>query len=167
VRLFASNQARSTIGNIIFLLCVTQSLTGLLLSRSRVWMYRRLPVGAFGLLGLAGLAFFALGRSASAFFVGAALYGVYAGSLFFYLVFHSLAHPSRSTRYVAVNESIMGATGILGPLIGGFLADARGFGCPLTVAIAAGAAVLVFQQIAHARNPAPVSTTAGQSRAPA
>jgi DHA1 family quinolone resistance protein-like MFS transporter len=144
--------SESTIGHVVFLMCLMQSLTGLALSRSRLWMYRSLPVATFALAGIAGLLLFGLGRTVLPFYIGAALFGIYSGSFFFYVVFHSLAHPSRSARYVSIHESIFGATGTAGPLIGGFLADSRGYGFPLIAAAIAGGLVLVFQFVSHARN---------------
>ena len=51
------------------------------------------------------------------------LFGIYSGCLYFYLVYHSLAHPERSGFFVAGNEVIVGITSMLAPLAGGFLAD--------------------------------------------
>jgi predicted MFS family arabinose efflux permease len=42
--------------------------------------------------------------------------------LYTYLVFHSLVHPSRSSRYVSVNEITVGVASTLGPILGGLLA---------------------------------------------
>jgi len=115
------------IGTLFFLLSITQALTGLILCRSRVWMYRAFPVSVVGLLGVVGTLCLAFGVSSTLLRIGVILFGVYSGSFFFYLVFHAIAHPVRTARYVAVNESVVGIGGILGALIGGGLSDRFGF----------------------------------------
>lgn len=137
------------LGTIFFVASIARAFTGLLLSRSRSWMYRPLPVAAFGLFGIAGMALVAAAGSPWAFGCGAALYGVFHGAFFFYMTFHSLVHPTRSSRYVSINESIVGAAGIAGAFVGGQIADALG----LSVAYLAGAGFvvigLVVQAIVH------------------
>jgi len=124
----ALHLSQSMQGLIFFLLSLAQALTGLILCRSRTWMYERSGMLAFGLAGILGS--LALGFARSPLLLGAAavLFGVYAGGFFFYLVFHALIHPARSSRYVAVNESVVGIATLLGALIGGGVADLFGFG---------------------------------------
>jgi len=139
-------------GTVFFISCGMQALTGLALMRSRLWMYRPLPLAAFGALGAAGLGLFALATRAPAFYLAAGCYGVYAGAFFFYLVFHALVHPVKSARYVSLNESVVGATGIAGPLIGGLLADHAGL--PVPYAFGAGLVMLAVatQVVVHGRH---------------
>ncbi len=114
---------KSEQGIILFILSVVQAVVGLVLARSRWWMYRPLPILGFGLFGLAGLILFSLAHSTVAFGIAATCFGVWSGSFFFYLVFHSLVHPERSARYVSINEAMVGLTSILGPLLGGLIGD--------------------------------------------
>jgi predicted MFS family arabinose efflux permease len=79
------------------------------------------------------------------------LFGVYSGSFFFYLVFHAIAHPVRSARYVAVNESVVGIGGILGPLIGGGLSDRFGFAFSACACTTVLLAITAFQAVIHRR----------------
>jgi MFS family permease len=109
-------------GIILSITCFVQALTGLFMCRSKDWMYRPLPVALFGIAGILGAFFFAISRTAWGFYPASALFGVYTGSLFFYFTFHSLAHPKFSTKYISINESIVGLTTILGPLLGGIAA---------------------------------------------
>ncbi len=117
-------------GTVLFVLSAVQALVGLALSRGRWWMYRPRPVLLFGLFGVAGLALFAAGHHPSVaahatgvFSLAGACFGVYSGSFFFYFVFHSLVHPTRSGRYVSINEAVVGMTSIVGPFFGGWMAD--------------------------------------------
>lgn len=145
--------AQSTQGLVFFLVSLSQALTGLVLCRSRRWMYQPSSVAAFGVLGMAGALAFGFGRTPLMLCAGAVLFGVYAGSFFFYLVFHALVHPERSSHYVAVNESVVGVCSMIGAVLGGWVADRLGFG-----ALYAGGAMLLmltlaFQWRAHRRFP--------------
>jgi len=111
-------------GLALFILSAVQAFVGLGLGRFRWWMYRPGPIFAAGLFGIAGLTIFSLARSAGLFYVAAACFGIYSGMFFFYLVFHSLVHPERSGRYIAVNEATVGLMSLAGPFLGGRIADA-------------------------------------------
>ena len=143
--------ADSIKGTVLFVLCISQALVSLALRRNRVWMYDWRRICALGVCGIAGLVVLGIGRTPVAYCVGAALFGVYSGSFFFYLVFHALSHPEKSARYVAMNESVVGAVGIAGPMLGGVLADYGGF--HLTYLVGAGVVImaLVFQAAVHRR----------------
>ncbi|NLX14812.1 MAG: MFS transporter [Phycisphaerales bacterium] len=110
-------------GMILFILSAVQAVVGLALARGRWWMYRPLSILVFGLFGLAGLILFSLAQATITFSIAAACFGVWSGSFFFYLVFHSLVHPERSSRYVSINEAMVGLTSIVGPLLGGLIGD--------------------------------------------
>ena len=151
---------KSQIGSIIALLYVVQALVGLSFLRSRTWMFRPGPVvgfAAFGLLGLTGFGVSLLPAidgievltvplRTLGLYASVACYGVFSGSFFFGLVFHSLIHPHRSARYIAVNETVVGICGVVGPVMAGLLADRFGFAAFPTVltAMVAGAAMLQF-----------------------
>jgi MFS family permease len=115
------------LGSIFFVLSMTQALVGLAMIRSRFWMYRALPIAGFAAAGVAGLLCFGLGERPIVLLAGAVLFGVFSGSFCFSMVFHALVHPRRAGRYVAINESLVGVTGFLAPLLGGAMADAWGF----------------------------------------
>lgn len=145
--------AQSTQGVIFFLVSLSQALTGLVLCRSRYWMYRPLAISAFGLLGILGLLAFGFGQATLALVAGAVLFGVYSGSFFFYLVFHALVHPQRSSRYVAINESVVGVCSMAGAMIGGWVADRLGFGTLYAGGMALLLLTLLFQWGIHRRHP--------------
>jgi len=131
-------------GTMFALLFGTQAATGLALGFFRKWLYRlEIPVWST-LIGAGGLLLLGFGRGGWYFFPAALLIGLYLGMCCDYFVFHSLVHPCRSTRNVAVNETIVGVTGILGPLGGGLLGDAFGLSMPfLAASVLAGAAILL------------------------
>lgn len=134
-------------GTILFTLSAMQAVVGLALSRSRGWMYRPGPVLAFGLFGVAGLALLYNARHPAMFLLGAGCFGVYSGSFFFYFVFHSLVHPTRSGRYVSINEAVVGMTSIAGPFLGGSVADRHG----LPASYLAGLIIVVIAVAAQVR----------------
>jgi len=115
---------------ILALVSYTQAVTALLLCRSKSWMWKRLPAVLMGMCGVATLLSFAFvpvfTHHVAAFYIISGVYGIYSGCFYFYLVYHSLAHPVRSSFYVTGNEIIVGITSIAAPLLGGFLADVSG-----------------------------------------
>ena len=140
-------------GFLFFLVSLAQALTGLALTQSRYWMYRAKSVAIFGCLGIAGTLVFGFGHSPLVLCSGALLYGIYSGSFFFYLVFHALVHPQRSSQYVAYNETIVGICSMMGAILGGVLADRFGFGTLYASGATMILLALVLQGIIHRRYP--------------
>jgi hypothetical protein len=143
-------------GTVLFIYCMAQAAVAYALHRSRLWMYRPLPLIVFALAGVTGLTLFAVAPSAPLFYCAAACTGVYTGSTFFYLVFHSLVHPTRSAQYVAINEAVVGMTGIVAPYSAGHVAD--GLGLPFSYAAVAAmiGVAAIAQAILHSRHTATV-----------
>ena len=140
-------------GLLFFLLSVAQGLTGLALCRSRFWMYRPSAISTFGGLGIVGALALGYGHSSLILCAGAILFGVYAGSFFFYMVFHALIHPQLSSQYVAINESMVGICTMLGAILGGFMADRFGFGRLFATGATLILLALVLQGFIHRRYP--------------
>jgi len=147
-------------GAIFFIYCLAQALVGLALCRSRFWMYRPLPLIAFGLMGIAGLVGLALARTPVAFYAAALTYGIYSGSGFFYMVFHALVHPVKSARYISINEAVVGVTGIAGPFLGGILADHAGLPAPYLATAGLLLGAVAVQWAVHRRHTVLVSSAA-------
>lgn len=139
--------APSLQGLIFFLLSLAQAVTGLLLCRSRYWMFKSGAVAGFGLAGILGTLALGFGRLPSVLCTGALLFGIYSGGFFFYIVFHALIHPERSGRYVAVNEVVVGLGTMVGAAVGGMLADQFGFGAPFAAGAALVGATVLFQRM--------------------
>ncbi|MBR2345703.1 MAG: hypothetical protein IKA71_07980 [Lentisphaeria bacterium] len=116
---------------ILAVVSYVQAIVAVMLCRSKSWMWRRLPavlMGGCGIVTLLAFAFAALiSRHVAVFYLIAGAYGVYSGCFYFYLVYHSLAHPTRSGFFVTGNEIIVGVTSIVAPLLGGMLADICGY----------------------------------------
>ncbi|MCD4824926.1 MAG: MFS transporter, partial [Phycisphaerae bacterium] len=133
----AFKMPKSEVGLIIATLYVVQALMGLFFLRSRTWMFRARPVVGFAVFGLVSMAvfcvsllpaidgihFFAISLRTLCMYAAAVCYGVFSGAFFFCLVFHSLVHPERSAKYIAVNETVVGICCAAGPLMAGMLAD--------------------------------------------
>lgn len=138
-------------GLTLFILSAMQACVGLALGlgRFRGWMYRPTPILVSGLFGAAGLCLFAMARTSAAFYVAAACFGVYSGTFFYYFVYHSLVHPQRSGRYIAINEATVGLTSMVGPFIGGLIADRWTLGASYHVTAGIVIAAIALQTILH------------------
>jgi MFS family permease len=151
---------KSQIGSIVATLYVLQALVGLSLLHGKTWMFRPMPAMGFAVFGLVSMAGFgvsllpvingievlAVPLRTLCLYTSAACYGVFSGSFFFGLVFHSLVHPHRSARYVAINEMVVGICGVAGPVMAGTLADRFGFfAFPMVlIVMIAGTTILQF-----------------------
>ena len=141
-------------GTILFLLSAVQGVVGFLLRKSYNWMYSKKCILAFGACGVVSMLCFAFGASTMWYIIGAIIFGIYSGSFFFYFVYHSLAHPSKSTRNIAVNETIVGVLSIVSPIVGGIVADMYGgFGTPFKFTAVIACIVVGLQAYIHHRYP--------------
>ena len=111
--------SKDEMGIIMCLVSFFQSFAGYMLFFSRDWMYKKFNGALLNAAGVIALLGFAFSSNFIWFALSAVLFGIYAGCFYFFFVFHSLVHPTKSHRYVAGNETIVGATGIVGPLLGG------------------------------------------------
>ncbi|MCM8769983.1 MAG: MFS transporter [Candidatus Omnitrophica bacterium] len=127
-------------GLLFFLFFLMQSIVGLFLHRRFSWQYQLWPLVGNGVLGIAGclLAIVLGGKPGLVAFV--ILLGLYSGYGFFYGVFYSL-DSYQCGRNISVNESIVGLTGIVGPLMMG-LTLKKGFAGYLGVC-----AVIIFSAV--------------------
>ena len=138
-------------GSILSLLSYSQAFTGLFLITSRYWMYRTVPVAAVGFCGIVGLLMFGFGSMPITFYIGALVFGVYTGTFSFYLVFHSLVHPENSAKYLSINETIVGITGMLSPVIAGVLARFFNVSLPYFVCAALVMVIIIIKAITMSR----------------
>ncbi len=152
---------KSHIGSILASIFVVQALVGLSFLRSKTWMFRPGPVvgfAAFGLLSLVGFGASLLPAidgvevgtvplRTLGLYASAVCYGVFSGSFYFGMVFHSLVHPQRSAIYVGVNETVVGLSGVVGPVMAGLLTDRYGFAAFPTVLTAMIACVAILQWV--------------------
>lgn len=136
---------------VLSILSFAQAATAFLLIRSREWMYRKIPGILVNLTGLAALLGFGLCTTVTGFMLSALLFGIYSGCFYFLLVFHSLVHPTKSSRYLAGNETIVGFTGIVAPILGGALVTPASSGWSFLVGAILVLTALAGQQIILAR----------------
>ncbi len=116
-------------GGVEFAFAVSQSLGALALVYAGAWHHRPGLVFAFGGLGLVGLAVLTAAGSPALFGAGAVLYGLYTSSAFSAMVYHSMLEPHRAVARVAVNETVVGSSFFVGPLVAGAVEWARGATC--------------------------------------
>lgn len=140
--------AKDHIAYILALVSYIQAFTALLLCRSKTWMWRKVPALLMTLPAVLSLLLFAFATDLKIFYAAAVIYGIYSGTFYFYLVYHSLAHPTRSRFFVAGNEVIVGIVNLLAPVIGGMFVDITGFtGSPFIFALAMAAAAFAAQMV--------------------
>jgi len=111
-------------GIVVGTISVAQAFTGLLCAKARRWPYRPTVVAAVSFLAGAAFLLFASTTTWAAYLAAALFLGIFSGVFCFLLTFHALIHPSKTPRYVAVNETIVGATSIFAPPLGGVMAAA-------------------------------------------
>lgn len=127
---------KAQVARVLALVSYAQAFTVLLLFRSRNWFYRTGPIGWIGTAGVAGLLGLALSGWLGWAYLGALLFGIYSGCLFFCFVYYSLCHPTKAPHYIAVNEAVSGTASFIGPLFGGWLAECAGSAMPFLMAAA-------------------------------
>ena len=109
----------------LFSISFVQSLTGLALSfTGSTWQFKRLPAFLAGIIGILTLFVFGVRDLSNFFYIAAAVYGLYSGCFYYYFVYYSLSHPTKSGFYAGMNELIVSLNSILAPIIGGLLASA-------------------------------------------
>ena len=119
---------REELGIVMAVIPVCQSLFAILF-RFRHWIaYRRLPMVVASLCGIASMVLFGTGGNIWSFAAAALLFGCYGGYFYCCYVFHSMAHPTRSTYCLGINEALVGLAGVFGPLVGGFLSSPEASG---------------------------------------
>ncbi len=111
---------------VLALVSYSQAVTAILFCKSKRWMYSKSAAIWMGLVGILPLFGFAFCEGLAAFYLSAAAFGIYTGSIYFYLVFHSLDHPEKPQYFVAGNEVLVGLTCIIAPLAGGITVDCTG-----------------------------------------
>ena len=137
--------SRAEAGMVLAAVSFTQAFTALLLIKAKTMMYKPLPVILAGGCGITSLLLFGFSGSLISFAAAAVLFGIYSGYFYFMFVYHSLISPVNSTRYVAINEIIVGIMGTIGPFAGGLLTTPATSGTAFPVM-----AVLCFSSVIFA-----------------
>lgn len=129
-----SGLSKPAIGWINAALYLSWATTFLLLTRFRFWTYRRAPLLAFQALGALAAGLIWLLPSAPAFLLGFALFGVSAGLTYFSSMFYGQHGAAERGHRSGLHEMILGLGMLVGPLIGGVLAQAYELRTPFLAA---------------------------------
>ncbi|MBP5181855.1 MAG: MFS transporter, partial [Lentisphaeria bacterium] len=73
------------------------------------------------------------------------IYGIFSGVFAWNMVYHAIALAPKRSRYVSVNETIVGVGGIFSPLAGGLFATPEKSGLPFLI----GAGAVLLSAIFH------------------
>lgn len=146
------NFTKDEMSMIMFIVSLLQSLTGFMMIFSKKWMYKKVPgllLNGAGILALLGFGFC---NSYIAFVISAVLFGIYAGCFYFFFVFHSLVHPTKSAKYIAGNETIVGISAVVSPILAGALVTPSSSGWSFIAGAILVIAAMVGQQLILARH---------------
>ena len=104
-------------GTLLFLSFAIQAVFGLFLMKFPGWRYNFKAHSRLELLGLAGVLLALVISGLTGVIILSVVVGIYSGHAFYNGVFYSLCQHHQRGRNVSVNESLVGISGILGPLI--------------------------------------------------
>ena len=104
-------------GTLLFLSFIIQAVFGLLLMKFPGWRYNFKVHLRLELLGLIGIFLALLISGLTGVIILAVVVGVYSGHAFYNGVFYSLCQHRNRGRNIIVNESLVGISSIIGPLI--------------------------------------------------
>ena len=110
---------------LLFTVSFAQASSAFLLSFTKRWMFKWLPALLIGLAGAGAMLLFVFSEVLPVFFTAAALFGIYSGCFYFLFVYYALLHPTKAARNAGINEIVVAIAGIIGPLLGGALANAE------------------------------------------
>lgn len=130
----------SVLGLLMFTLSLSQTLTFYGLGRVHQWRYRALPLILFQLVTLVGLVAVFTTGSLPLLFLAFVFVGVGRGMTNFSSLFYSVNITSQRGPSAAIHETVLGSGFLLGPLIGGAVAQKFSLKAPY---LAAAAVVLV------------------------
>ncbi len=117
---------KETMAITLMTVSLVQGLTALFLVKSRIWMYKLLPLILIALTGAVSMACFSFVRTLPGFLITAVIYGIYSGCGYFIFVFYALANREKAGRNAAINEVSVSVVSIAGPMLGGLLVDMTG-----------------------------------------
>ncbi len=140
-------------GGMIFILFILQGLFGLFLMKFPDWRYNLKVHSRLELLSLAGVFVSMVISGLAGVVILTVVFGVYAGHAFYNGVFYSLCQQSKSGRNISINESLVGISNILGPVV---LGAALQFGVEyfflipvLLIAIPCFIQIFLFRSLQH------------------
>ena len=117
---------KETMALTLMTVSLVQGITALSLIKSRIWMYKLLPLTVIALTGAVSMASFCFVDTLPGFMIAAFAYGIYSGCGYFIFVFYALANREKAGRNAAINEISVSIVSIAGPILGGLLVDYSG-----------------------------------------
>jgi len=126
----------SFLGLLMFALCLSQTLTFYGLGIIHQWHYRIFPLILFQLIAVVGLVVVFTTGSLPLFFLAFVFIGVGIGMTHSSSLFYSVNITSQRGPSAAIHETVLGTGGLLGPLIGGAVAQKFSLRAPYLVVAA-------------------------------
>ena len=126
----------SSQGIMLSLISIVQALVALSCFKVKRFPFKPWAGLFSGASACVALAVLALCSSSLAAWGATTLFGIFSGVFCFYLTYHALANYTKSGRYAAVNETIVGSTSVFAPLAAGLIADHSTAQMPFYVLIA-------------------------------
>ena len=132
-------------GMVLFVQHIFQAAIALWLIKSKTWLFKQHLAPLYNVFGIIALFIAFITSSPYVLFIAALFFGAFAANFFFTAIFHSLSHPSKSVRNIAINESAIGAGFFLGPQLVNITGLYTNFRTPYLFALAGLFIVITFQ----------------------
>jgi len=153
----------SSLGLLMFIISLSQMFTFYGLGRVHQWHYRIFPLVLFQLIATVGLLIIFTTSSLSLFFLAFVLVGMGLGMTYSSSLFYSINVISQKGPSAAIHETVLMSGFLLGPLIGGVVAQEFSLRAPY-LAVAAIVVVGILIQILIKRHYGFLNKTATQQR---
>lgn len=132
-------------GMVLFVQHIFQAGIALALMRSKTWLFKPHLAPLYNLFGAVALAIAFFTSNSLMLFLAALFFGTFSANFFFTAIFHSLSHPSKSVRNIAINESAIGAGFFIGPQLVNLTGLYTNFRTPYLFALVGLFVAIIFQ----------------------
>ena len=126
----------SSQGIMLALVSIVQAFVALSCCKAKRFPFKPWAGLFTGVCACAALTMLSLCTSSLAAWSATTLFGVFSGVFCFNLTYHALANYTKSAKYAAVNETIVGGTAVFAPIAAGLIADHTTAQMPFYVLIA-------------------------------
>jgi len=142
------------LGYLMALIALAQLTAFYLMAQTERWQFKVSPMIAAQLLAIVGLGILAVGKHPAFFAVGLLMLGALAGVTFTASIFYSLHTEGPGGRRTGIHEAIVGSGFLMGPLLGGFIAEHLGPRAPYWLAVAVILGAITAQLAMLSKKPA-------------
>ena len=132
-------------GMVLFIQNIFQAGIAFYLMKSKTWLFKAHLAPLYNLFGILALVMAFVISSPVLLFIAALFFGTFTAFFFYSGIFHSLSHPSKSVRNIAVNEAAIGSGFFIGPQLVNLTGLYTNFRTPYLFAVAALCVVMIFQ----------------------